>query len=114
MTKLPRLTVVLTVFNFICLACAVADLRPGVAQGVVPILRGRALEIVDDQGRVRAEIKVLAPEPTAKPPDGTMVYPETVLMRLISSQNSPHVKLATSEDGSALVLGGAKGYTQLL
>jgi len=113
MTKLQRLTVVLTVFNFICLACAVAELRPAAAQGVVPILRGRALEIVDDQGRVRAEIKVLPAAPTAKLPDGTTGYPETVLMRLISSQNGPHVKLATIEDGSALVLGGEKGYTQL-
>ena len=41
MTKLQRLTMVLTVFNFMCLACAVAELRPAVAQGVVPILRGR-------------------------------------------------------------------------
>ena len=37
-----------------------------------------------------------------------------VSIELISSQNSPNVKLATTEDGSALVLGGEKGYTQLL
>ena len=35
-------------------------------------------------------------------------------MRLISSQNSPHVKLVTTEDGSGLVLGGEKGHAQLL
>ena len=35
-------------------------------------------------------------------------------LRLISSQNSPHVKLVATEDGSGLVLGGEKGYTQLL
>jgi hypothetical protein len=57
--------------------------------------------------------KVLPAEPTAKLPDGTTGYAETVLMRLIDSRNGPH-KLATTEDGSALVLGGEKGYTQLL
>ena len=72
------------------------------------------LEIVDDQGRVRAEIKVLPAQPTLKMPDGTTGYPEAVQLRLISSQNSPHVKLVTTEDGSGLVLGGDKGYAQLL
>jgi hypothetical protein len=47
-------------------------------------------------------------------PDGTTGYPEAVELRLISTQNSPHVKLATMEDGAGLVLGGVKGYTQLL
>jgi hypothetical protein len=37
-----------------------------------------------------------------------------VQLRLISSNNSPHVKLVTTEDGSGLALGGEKGYTQLL
>jgi hypothetical protein len=46
--------------------------------------------------------------------DGTIGYPEAVQLRLISSGNSPHVKLVTTEDGSGLVLGGEKGYTQLL
>ena len=79
--------------------------------------RGRALEIVDDQGRVRAEIKVFPAQPTFKMPDGTTGYPEAVQLRLIDSRNGPHVKLVTTEDGSGLVLGGqtgTKGYTQLL
>jgi hypothetical protein len=37
-----------------------------------------------------------------------------VQLRLISSQNRPHVKLVTTEDGSGLVLGGDKGHAQLL
>ena len=114
MTKLQRLTIMLTAFNLILLAAGVAQLRPVVAQGVAPVLRARALEIVDDQGRVRAEIKVLPAQPTLKMPDGTIGYPETVQLRLISSQGSPHMKLVTTEDGSGLVLGGEKGYTQLL
>jgi hypothetical protein len=114
MTKLQRLTIILTVCNLILLAFGLAQLRPAAAQGVVPVIRGRALEIVDDQGRVRAEIKVLPAQPALKMPDGTTGYPETVQLRLISSQNSPHVKLGTTEDGAGLVLGGEKGYTQLL
>jgi hypothetical protein len=114
MAKFQRLTILLTALNFILLAFVVAQRRPASAQGVVPVLRGRALEIVDDQGRVRAEIKVLPEQPAVKMPDGTTGYPETVQLRLVSSQNSPHVKLATTEDGSGLVLGGEKGYTQLL
>src|SRR6266851_1789769 len=114
MTKLQRLTIILTAFNLILPAFGLVQLRPAVAQEVAPVLRARGLEIVDDQGRVRAEIKVLPAQPTLKMPDGTTGYPETVQLRLISSQNSPHVKLGTTEDGAGLVLGGEKGYTQLL
>ena len=114
MTKLQRLAIILTAFNLILLAFGLVQLRPAVAQEVAPVLRARGLEIVDDQGRVRAEIKVLPAQPTLKMPDGTTGYPETVQLRLISSQNSPHVKLGTTEDGAGLVLGGEKGYTQLL
>ena len=96
------------------LAFGLAQLRPAAAQGVAPVLRARALEIVDDQGRVRAEIKVLPAQPTLKMPDGTTGYPEAVQLRLISSENRPHVKLVTTEDGSGLVLGGENGHTQLL
>jgi hypothetical protein len=114
MIKLARLNIIFGVFNLILLAVGLAQLRPAVAQEVVPLLRAHGLEIVDDRGRVRAEIKVLPAQPTLKMPDGTTGYPETVQLRLISSQNSPHVKLGTTEDGSGLVLGGEKGYTQLL
>ena len=114
MTKLQRLTIVLTAFNLILLAFGLVQPRPAAAQQVAPLLRARGLEIVDDQGRVRAEIKVLPAQPKLKMPDGTTGYPETVLLRLISSGNSPHVKLTTTEDGAGLVLGGEKGYTQLL
>jgi hypothetical protein len=114
MTKLQRLTIILAVLNIVIFTFGLAQLRPASAQAVAPVLRARALEIVDDQGRVRAEIKVLPAQPTAKMPDGTTGYPEGVQLRLISSQNNPNVKLVTTEDGSGLVLGGEKGYTQLL
>ena len=114
MTKLQRLTITLTMVNLILLAVGLAQLRPATAQEIAPILRAHALEIVDGQGRVRAEIKVLPAQPTLKMPDGTTGYPEAVQLRLINSQNSPHVKLVTTEDGSGLVLGGEQGHTQLL
>lgn len=78
------------------------------------VLRCRALELVDDQGRVRAELKIAPAEPGLKMPDGTVGYPETVLFRLISSTGSPHVKLTASEDGGGMVLGGDGGHVQIL
>lgn len=40
--------------------------RPAAAQGVPAVLHGRALEIVDDQGRVRASISVFPAGTSAK------------------------------------------------
>ena len=65
----------------------------------------RALELIDDRGRVRAELKVFPALPTVKMPDGTIGYPESVMLRLIDSKGGPNVKLSASEDGSGLVLG---------
>ena len=73
------------------------------------VLRGRALEITDDEGRTRASIKVY---PASVLPDGT-TYPETVLLRLINSQGTPNVKLAATEDGSGLVLSGEANPTHV-
>jgi hypothetical protein len=112
--KIQRVLIALTVLNLVLLVFLMAQIRPVTAQNIAPVLRGRALEIVDDQGRVRAEIKVLPEQPNFKMPDGTVGYPETVQLRLLTSQNGPNVKLGTTEDGSGLVLGGEKGYTQLL
>jgi hypothetical protein len=114
MTNWQRLAVILTVLNAVLLIFLVGQVRPVSAADVAPVIRGRALELVDDQGRVRAEIKVRPAEPDFKMPDGTTGYPETVLLRLIDSKGSPHVKLAATEDGSGLVLGGESAYVQIL
>jgi len=114
--KTQKFMIALTIANAGMLLFSLAQPRPTAAQDVAPVLRGHALEIVDDQGRVRAEIKVFPAQPNLKMPDGTTGYPETVLLRLNDSHNGPHVKLATTEDGSGLVLGGKTGtnaYTQL-
>ena len=109
-----RLAVILTVLNFVLLLFVWAQVRPAFAEGVAPVLRGHALEIVDEQGRVRAEIKVLPAHPTLKMPDGTIGYPESVELFLSSSEGDRHVKLGTTEDGSGLVLGGESGWVQIL
>jgi hypothetical protein len=114
MMKTQHFAVALTVANAALLVYSLAHPRPTGAQDVAPVIRGRALEIVDEHGRVRAEIKVRPAQPKLKMPDGTIGFPEIVELRLIGSQNSPHVKLGASEDGGGLVLGGIKGYTQLL
>lgn len=111
MLALTGLNLVLLLFIFSGKA------QTAVAQaGVVPVLRGRALEIVDDRGRVRASIAVLPADPTVKMPDGTTGYPETVLLVLRNSAGRNNVKLATTEDGAALVLGGESNptYVQIL
>jgi hypothetical protein len=103
-----RLVVALTGLNLALVAFLfVGRTRPaGAASGVVPVLRGRALEIVDDRGQVRASISVLPADPAVKMPGGTTGYPETVLLRLRTSAGRPNVKLAATEDGSGLVLAG--------
>jgi hypothetical protein len=110
-----RLAVSLTVLNLVLLLGVMAQDRVAQAKSPLGVLRGRALELVDDQGRVRAEIKILPADPTVKMPDGTTGYPEAVQLRLIDSKGSPHVKLGSLEDGAGLVLGGEQqSYTQLL
>jgi hypothetical protein len=112
--RTQRMVVALIIVNLLLLTVQLAHSRPAI-DPVPAVLRGRALELVDDKGRVRAEIKILPAQPDAKMPDGTRGYPEAVQLRLISSTGSPHVKLVAPEDGSALVLGGQRGaYVQIL
>ena len=51
--KLQRFATVLTGINLVLLMFVLVQARSSVAQGVAPAIRGRALEIVDGQGRVR-------------------------------------------------------------
>src|ERR1700737_548744 len=56
--KIQRLLIVLTAVNFVLLVFLAFQARQAVAQDVVPVLRGHALEIVDDRGRARASITI--------------------------------------------------------
>jgi hypothetical protein len=114
--KSQRFLVALTVINVLLLVFSVGQTQAVVTQAPAPILRGRALEIVDDRGRVRASITVLPADPNFKMPDGTKGYPETVLLRLITSEGRPNVKIGASVSGSGLGLGGEDDptYVQIL
>ena len=114
--KTQALLVALTMANLALLSYQV--LQPHTTIAAVPdeprVLRGRALEIVDDRGRVRASIALLPEDPKViwkgKP------YPETVLLRLMSPEGRPNVKLGASKMGAGLVIGGESNptYVQVL
>lgn len=112
--KLQPLLIALTALN-VCLlgATLLRASNAGEAQSN-DILRGKGLEIVDDQGRVRASIQLL---PAAREKDGSMSA-ETVLLRLITEKGRPAVKIGTSEEQSGMALIGPTGtsntYVQVL
>ena len=107
--KSPRLLVSLTLLNVaLVLVALIASFRPRPAWSAPSsdqVLRGRALEIVDEQGRVRASLSVL--------PAGTSArgdrYPETVLLRLITERGRPSVKLSATEEASGASFAGPTG-----
>jgi len=112
--KIQPILVVLTLVNLALLIFTLAQMRPAIAsEEVAPVLRGRALQIVDDRGRVRASINVYPPS-TGK--DGER-QAETVLLRLITEQGRPSVKIGASEQTAGLALVGPSGtketYVQL-
>ena len=102
--KIQRLLIALTVVNIALLTFSLVRTRQAIAQGTVPVLRGRALEIVDDRGRVRASIKVQPADPRVWPDGKT--YPENVIFRLIDPKGRPNVKIGASEQGAGLGLVG--------
>jgi hypothetical protein len=104
--KTPRTLIALTVANLAILLLTVAQqLRPVFAQSEPPVLRGRALEIVDGHGRVRASINVLPSTMSLNGEDQA----ETVLLRLITERGRPSVKIASSEPSSGLSFAGPTG-----
>jgi hypothetical protein len=108
-----RLLIVLTAANLGLLCYQSLQPHPSAAAtaGSQAVLRGRALEIVDDRGRVRATLSVLPEDPkviwNGKP------YPETVLLRLMSPDGRPNVKLGASQRGAGLVIGGESDPTYI-
>jgi hypothetical protein len=106
MTK-PRLLFVLTALNFLLLVGLLVErTQPAFANSVSPVLRGSALEIVDDRGRVRAQIAVHE----ASTVEGKR-YPEGVLFRLIDPASGPVVKIGAAVNGGAIALtdGASRG-----
>jgi hypothetical protein len=114
--KVQRLLVILTGLNAALLLVLLACGRSVDAQGAAAVLRGRSLELVDDAGNVRASLTVLPADANVVMPDGTRGYPETVILRLITRDGRPSVKLSATERGGILVLGGESDptYAQLM
>ena len=104
--KIQPALIVLTLVNLAILILALTELRPAVAaKEVAPVLRGRALEIVDEQGKVRASIAVYPASTQA----GGERYPETVLLRLITERGRPSVQISASEQLAGLSVAGPTG-----
>src|SRR4051812_31908886 len=99
--KLSRFLVALTAINLAILLFTLVQLRPRIDE-VAPVLRGRALQIVDEQGHVRASIAVMPAQTQASGEP----YPETVLLRLITERGRPSVKISASEEMSGATLSG--------
>jgi hypothetical protein len=114
-----RWLMILTILNLSLLAASI--IRPlvaGEAAAAAPMLRAQGLDVVDAQGRVRASIHVLPAGP-ARYADGTIQkdaqpMAETVLFRLIRADGRPTVKIATTEQGSAMTLGGGVDPTYIV
>lgn len=99
-----KVALALTIANLVLAAFLFSQAKPANASDVAPVLRGRSLEIVDAQGRVRASIKVEPPTTV-----DSQNYPEAVVFRLRDSDDSaPGVKLDTSRDGAGMTFVGGK------
>jgi hypothetical protein len=102
-----RLAIVLTAINLVLLVFLLAQTRMHIGSGGIrlwtdmqgSVIRGRSLEIVDDEGRVRASITVHSGDSTAAAPSGG-----TAILRLVDENGRPSVKLATTEQGGGLAL----------
>jgi hypothetical protein len=101
---LPRFAALLTVLNLAILAWPLAAPVPVSADGDAGIIRARGLQIVDDQGRIRASLGVL-------PDSGAG---ETVLLRLINADGQPSVKIGASPISAAISLVGGDDQSYVL
>ena len=114
MTQSQRFLVAITVLNVALTAVSLSELSQArAAAEPAPVLRGRALEIVDDRGRIRASIQVHPADPKVRLPDGR-TQAETVVLRLVNAEGGPGVKIGSSQDdaGMAFIVGQGN-YLQL-
>lgn len=88
--RLHRITLALTALNLALLLTGLTYGQSAIRQDPAPLVRARALELVDDRDRVRARLNVES--------DGEVVF------RLLDQKGTIRVKLAAGEDGSGLLL----------
>jgi hypothetical protein len=86
-----RLSVALTIVNLILLVVVIAQSRTIANQTIPEVLRVRAFELIDENGRVRAQLNI----------DETN---GEVIFRLRDEKETIRVKLGASEAGSGLLL----------
>ena len=111
--KIQRVLIALTVVNFGITVFLLSQVKRVNADSVPAVLRARQIEMVDDQGRVRASIRLHPADKTGKATGGKP-YPETVMFRLIDAEGRPFVKLGGSEQSSGLGLLGETDTTHAL
>ena len=95
--KTPRLAIVLSGVNLVLLLLSVGWTGRAVSQTVEPVLRGRALELVSDDGVIRTRLEVK--------PEGT------VLLQLFDEDGIIRVKLGAGRHGSGLLLSDESNAT---
>jgi hypothetical protein len=86
-----RIALVLTVTNFIILLVILLQGRMISTQTIPDTLRVRTLQLVDENGEVRAQLNVSDPGNVA-------------VFRMMDQEGTIRVKLGASEEGSGLVL----------
>jgi hypothetical protein len=85
-----RLVMVLTAANLVLLSLTLTQALASPQRSIDPVLRGSALELVDDAGRIRSRLSVER--------DGEVV------LRLLDQNGTIRVKLGAGKHGSGLVL----------
>jgi hypothetical protein len=100
--RAQRIAAALTVINLLLLTAILLRGGPVIAREEPPILRGRGIEIVDERGRLRAQLLLT---PASKTKEGRTT-PDGVLFRLIDPNGRPAVKIGGSEEGSGISLAG--------
>ena len=88
--KTHRFMIALTVINLVILIVALVQTRSTAVETVPSVLRARAIELVDERGKVRAQLNVESNE--------------EVVFRMRDAKGTIRVKLGANEDGSGLVL----------
>lgn len=92
--KTQRLAISLSIINMVLMVFLLAQMYRANASDVAPVLKGKALQIVDDQNRIRAEILTHGPETV-----NGKTYPETVLFRMATEDRAPLMKLTFRKTG---------------
>lgn len=88
--KTHRFMIALTAINLVILIVALLQTRSTAVETVPSVLRARAIELVDERGKVRAQLNVESNE--------------EVVFRMRDAKGTIRVKLGANEDGSGLVL----------